>query len=240
MKKIKETINKILALIGYHICKVSSLEKDIADGKYEWLQNFGINTIIDVGANTGGFALFINKIIPSAKIYSFEPLFEVFEIFKKNTHHIENCTIFNVALGKFNGEEKFFKNEFSPSSSFLKIKEAHVTAFPETAKTTLEKVSVKKLDSFIDSIDLKEKVLLKLDVQGYELNTLLGSIEILEFIDIIITEVSFYPLYENQTSFDEINSFLIENGFKYFGNFDQLLDPHDKKIIQADAIFIKM
>jgi len=40
----------------------------------KWLSDYGINTILDIGANDGGFAKKIRQILPSTRIYSFEPL----------------------------------------------------------------------------------------------------------------------------------------------------------------------
>jgi len=39
--------------------------------------------------------------------------------------------------------------------------------------------------------------------------------------------------------FDDIYKTLFDFGFRYHGNFEQLLSPHTNEILQADAIFIK-
>jgi FkbM family methyltransferase len=236
---IKHLINKNLNKIGYHISKAPSIENKIKNGEYRWLQDFGIHTVIDVGANEGGFALLINKILPDAFIYSFEPIKSCFVELQKNTSGIKNIKHFNSALGDTEEEKQFYENEFSPSSSFLPVKNEHVKAFPFTANTKTGKIQVKQLDSFMNSFTLNKKILLKLDVQGYELNILKGSQKLLNEVDLIITEVSFAELYEGQPSFNEIHRFLYKHGFYYKGNFEQLYDPQSNEILQADAVFIK-
>src|SRR5687768_15429271 len=47
-----------------------------------WLLAMNIRTILDVGANVGQFAILAHEVFPSAKIFSFEPLPECFEVLK--------------------------------------------------------------------------------------------------------------------------------------------------------------
>ncbi len=239
MSILKKNIEKIINRLGYTVSKINSIENELLRGKYDWLINLKPNSIVDVGANSGGFAMKINKILPEARIHSFEPLHSVFDELKENTNNISNITYHNYALGNFEGELEINKNEFSPSSSFYSVGTKHTQAFPHTAKTEKEIVKVKMLDSIFNSLDLTSNVLLKLDVQGYELDVLKGGARSLNSVNIIIAEVSFYPLYIDQPLFKDVYSFLFERGFDYFGNFDQLVDPNDHRILQADAIFFK-
>ncbi|MBS4036034.1 MAG: FkbM family methyltransferase [Ignavibacterium sp.] len=236
---MKKVINHLLSHFGYKITKLPSLDKDISEGKYKWLQEFGIKSVLDVGGNNGEYVLFFNNILPTSTIYSFEPIKDVFQQLQNNTGHLKNAIAFNFALGDFDGEADIYRNNFTPSSSFLKIAESHINSFPQTANTTLQKVQVKKIDSIFESLSLKKKVMLKLDVQGYELSTLKGAENALALVDLIITEVSYLKLYENQVMFNQINNYLYEKGFVFAGNLNQLYDPIDNRILQADAIYIK-
>ena len=130
-------------------------------------------------------------------------------------------------------------NEYSPSSSLLELTDLHKDAFPITKKVEQEKIFVKVLDEIANDLELKKKVMMKLDVQGFELNVLRGSENTLKNVDIILIETSFYELYKNQPLFKDIFDFLSDRGFNYFGSFEQLYDERDGKILQADSIFIK-
>jgi len=55
----------------------------------------------------------------------------------------------------------------------------------------------------------------------------------------LIVETSFTKLYEGQPLFDDIYKTLKESGFDYGGNWDQLTDSCDGRILQADAIFLR-
>src|SRR3954469_17925598 len=52
--------------------------------RFNWLRNAGIRTVLDIGANTGQFATHIHAILPTAQIYSFEPLAECYRQLSAN------------------------------------------------------------------------------------------------------------------------------------------------------------
>jgi FkbM family methyltransferase len=225
--------------MGFQLSRIQTLEDEITKGKFRWLQDIGISTIIDVGANVGEFTIMIHKILSDAMIYSFEPINDCYKDLLENTKHISQVKCFNLALGRESKEEIMFRSEFSPSSSLLKMGSLHKTAFPYTKNVINEKIKIVALDEIRDRIDWRPKILLKIDVQGYELEVLKGAKSCLNFIDLIIVETSFYELYQNQPLFNDIFKFLLEKNYQYKGNFDQIVDPSTGRILQADAIFIK-
>lgn len=235
----KKIIVDLFAKLGYMVVKLPTIENQIKSSKFNWLRNLNIKTVFDIGANDGQFAGDINKILPDAFIYSFEPLHDVFEQLKKNTESISNIECLNFAVGNEDGESRINRSEYSQSSSMLKMGKLHKEAYPFTAKTFEEKIKVRKLDSLSGSINVLKPVLLKMDVQGLELDVLKGATRLLQDIDVIITETSFFELYQNQSLFKEIFLHLDEKGFKYVGNLEQFPDTSDGKILQADSIFVK-
>ncbi|MCH7772311.1 MAG: FkbM family methyltransferase [Bacteroidetes bacterium] len=236
---LKKSLRVILKQKGYHICKISTLESDIQAGKYAWLQDMGIRTVLDVGANVGKFTTMISEILSNVNIYAFEPLADCYKELIENTKHLDNINYFNFALGEKESETIIYRNEFSPSSSILKMKELHKKSFPKTMHSFNEVIQIRDLDGVNDEINWIQKTLMKIDVQGFELNMLKGAISSLNNIDVIIVETSFVELYENQPLFDDIYSFLVKRNFSYQGNFDQLKDPNSSCILQADAIFTR-
>jgi FkbM family methyltransferase len=206
-----------------------------------WLLEMGIKTVLDVGANVGQFAHLAREVFPDARIISFEPLPECFASLQTCLPG-QNFQAFNFALGDENAELDFHRAHHSPSSSFLRMTESHIEAFPESKggqESTAVKVQVRKLDEVAGELELKDEILLKLDVQGYEDKVIAGGPETLKRVNAIITETSFRSLYQGQTLFQDVHAALLAAGFVFQGNLNQMLSPVDGRIVSADSIFVR-
>jgi FkbM family methyltransferase len=204
-----------------------------------WLEKAGIQTVIDVGAHTGSFAYAVRAFLPEAQIYSFEPLADGYQSLTRNLARSGRFQAFNVALGDAQGEIAMQRSEFSPSSSILPMAEAHKQAFPWTVRTEAVPVRIQRLDDFQTQLQLKRKVLLKIDVQGYEMEVLRGGANLLAEVDYLNVECSFRLLYEGQASFEQVYQFLAAQGFAYAGDWGQMFSPLDGSILQTNALFAR-
>ena len=207
--------------------------------KWKWLSKLGINTIINIGSNEGQFALDLRKYIPKAKIYAFEPLPDPFKILCAKFENDSNFTAFPFALGKDEGIVDMYLNEYSPSSSLLKMDDNHKKHFDFAKNEFQVKVDIKKLDDVAFQFEILKPLLVTIDVQGFELDVINGGLETIRKADVIITEVSFTSLYKGQPLFDELYATITSLDFEYAGNFEQLISPVNDAILQADAIFVK-
>jgi FkbM family methyltransferase len=234
----KHWINDLVGLTGYQIVRLPSIARNVALGKYRWLQERNIKTVLDIGANTGQFARMIRQILPHAMIYSFEPLASCFQELTVNASSLMPIQCFPFALGKESAILKMQRNDFTPSSSILSITKRTQDAFPHTARVVDEQITVCTLDELASDLSLVPGVLLKADVQGYELKVLLGAESTLPQIDILIIETSFAELYRNQPLFHDVYQFLHDRQFTYVGSIDQLPDPTNGMILQSDSIFV--
>ena len=241
---LKDQINHLLRRIGYEIRKgprtISGItvENDFFP-KHSWIKKFDFHTILDIGANQGQFAARFRLLFPQAMIYSFEPIPEVFGLLCERFKEDALFKGFNVALGEASGTFDFYQNEFTDSSSFLPMKALHKESFPFTKNEQRISLPVETLDHMAESMpSLKTPLLIKIDVQGFERMVILGGIQTIKKAEVLIVEVSFQELYENQEPFDTIYTLLRGLGFTFIGNYDQLLSPKDGSILQADAIFL--
>jgi FkbM family methyltransferase len=204
-----------------------------------WLHDLMIATVIDIGANKGQFALTIHALFPEASIYSFEPLPDCYQKMLHRLQGVKNFSAYNIGIGDSSDELTFQANAFTPSSSFLPMKNAHKELFPFTQNIQKIKVKVQTLDSITQTIPLTEPLLIKIDVQGYEKQVLRGGEQTIKQAKIIIIETSFEELYEGQALFDEIYRQLTDWGFVYVGCLHQLYNPQDGRALQADSLFLK-
>jgi FkbM family methyltransferase len=205
-----------------------------------WLKSAGIKTVIDVGAHSGEFSSAVRAVLSDARVYAFEPLPDCCQKLRtKLGNNNGSVHVFEVALGDQHGPVQFWRSDQAKSSSLLRMSELHQAAFPWTAGNHLTEVQLRRLDEYSDQMDLSSRTLLKIDVQGYEDRVLRGAKQVLKQVDYVLVEVSVAPLYEEQAQFDPIYSFLLQSGFSYVGNLEQMLSPLDGSILQLDALFIK-
>lgn len=200
-------------------------------------QNLSANTVIDVGANIGQFAVAASKLLNSPRIYSFEPYPQSAQAFTKNTQKLPNITLYPIGLGEQEGETEFHVNSHSHSSSILALADSHKQAFPQAEEAETIKIKVSTLDAVFNDIELQAPVLLKLDVQGYEPFVLRGGQETLKRVDYVILEASFKPLYEGEMLFTEIIALMESYGFRFLRPVGWLEDPKTGEILQADGLF---
>lgn len=222
----------LLQLKGVHIGEFLRLNRP-------WIKQAGIKTVIDIGAHAGEFSSAIRTILPNVQIYAFEPQPDCYDRLRDRLGRHGCFDAFPVALGERSGQVKFWRNSFSKSSSVLEMASLHQEAFPWSARTAAVSVQLEMLDSFLDRIKLTPKVLVKIDVQGYEDRVLQGGLKLLKRVDYVVVEVSFRPLYDGQAQFRDVYNLLVQAGLLYAGNLDQLLSPLDASILQADALFVR-
>ena len=233
LKQVKVGLKKMFRFCGLDVKRVPPFDT------YEWLRGEDIKTVIDVGANRGQFAEYIHKLLPDARIYSFEPLKDCYDQLRRNMKGIPNSSTFQFALGDKNGQAEIYRNDFAPSSSLLPMEELHKEAFPQTEHTTLEKTDIRRLDDISQELDIVENVLIKLDVQGFEDEVILGGDRVISRASVLIVETSFQSLYQGQYLFDAIYGMLRERGFRYMGGEEPLRNPQDGSILACDSVFCR-
>lgn len=197
-----------------------------------------IGAVFDVGANIGQFSTLVREVLPEVDIYAFEPIDECYIKLVRTFTNDQKYHPYHLALGATKIETApMNKNAYLPSSSLLPTTRSHTEHFPHTEHTTLETVRVERLDDL--DIKIQQKALLKMDVQGYEMEVLKGAESMLSDVAIIITEVSFIELYKSQPLFNDIYQHLYAKGFSYQGSLQAKHDPSTNAVLFEDAVFIR-
>ena len=229
---------------GWELRKIQSvqerrkLESEQADlDSWRILQRYPVNTILDIGANTGQFARIARHWHHDACIVSFEPLADCFAQLSSLSAQLGNHRAVNSALGQETGSCTINRNESTPSSSLLKMESLHSDELPQTSRSWEEEIQVDRLDDVAAKLQFEGPFFVKLDVQGFEREVLLGGQETVKRAHALVMEVSLYSLYEGAPTFDQLYTIMKDLGFDYKGNVDQWVSQRDRRILQCDCLF---
>jgi len=192
-------------------------------------------TIVDIGANRGQFALAARE-WTKAQIVSFEPLPGAVQVFRHALEGDARVRVHQLAIGPDVREGTMHVSGRDDSSSLLAIGGEQSRLFPGTGEVGTLSVRVAPLSSTIDAEEIAPPALLKLDVQGYEYDALLGCENLLSKFSGIYCECSFIELYEGQRLAFEVIALLVERGFVLSGMYNPTYDD-EGRCIQADLWF---
>ncbi len=229
---IKTGVRRSLRRAGYDIVPLAG---GLVDLQKRLLSSVGV--AIDVGANVGQFGERLRDIGYAGRIISFEPSHEAFGVLRSKTARDPNWEIRRTALGASSGLAKLNVSANSVSSSLLDVGEIHLRAAPASRIVEVETVPVTTLDSALDG--MTDSIYLKLDVQGFELPVITGGEWALAHAAAVQIEVSFADLYEGQTDWLEVCSYLQARGFVMRYVEPGYEDRRTGFMLQADLLFIR-
>ena len=196
------------------------------------------DTVIDVGANRGQFAVAALQTWPACTVHSFEPLPSMADHLNGLvTRYSGRYRVTPSAVGSEPGSATLNVNRHHQSSSLLALDRRHRAAFPDATPTDTVDVPVTTLDEELSSDGLAGRSLLKVDVQGFEREVLLGAARVLGDFDHVILEASFQPMYADEWTFRDIEAFLRDRGFRFVRPVGSLRDPATGEYLQIDALF---
>lgn len=125
----------------------------------------------DVGANVGFFSIIAARLVGSEGcVYSFEPVEENIRSIRENAkaNKLENMRSFEVAVGRMSGNEDLLLTEWNGGASLS------TSVVKPAVPVSTRNVRVVALDDFIQAQDLRAPTLVKIDVEGSELDVVQG------------------------------------------------------------------
>jgi FkbM family methyltransferase len=216
-----------------------------------YIENLGktqIN-IIDVGANKGQSVDFFLKINKNAIINSFEPNRKLYKLIQEKYKYNPNIKIHNLGLSNIRGNLNFYENVMDETSTFEELnldskylnKKAKILGVnKENIIVSNNKVEVIRLSDFLEENHNCFYDVLKIDVEGHELQCLQGLFHNTNHQNLPIKYIQLEnhndDMYINNNKQTEIDAILISNGFRMvaeikhgFGDFSELIYENIKR-----------
>lgn len=203
----------------------------------------GVSMVLDVGANSGGYAKELREFGYTGRIVSFEPLREQRALAERAAANDAGWTVLPYALGPEQATVVMnVAGNAGASSSVLPMHDAHVAAAPQAAIVRTEQVEQVMLDDLWPSlVGAADAVFLKLDVQGYERQVLAGATRVLSTGNVVglQIETSLIPLYEDAWLHDEVLQWARDGRWDLCRVIPGFTDAATGRMLQADAVFFR-
>jgi FkbM family methyltransferase len=206
-----------------------------------WLRAEGIGTVLDVGANEGQFIKVARALFPEARVLAFEPNPRVIHRLQDLLSSSGKDAVFPIACGRETATKPLHLATFGPATSLLHPTSLRIPDFPAVETKESISVQVERLDRLVSGHGSAPKpYLLKIDVQGFELEVLQGTFGIMPDIAAIVCEVNLVPFYEGQASFEDIYAFMRQHDFKLADIAEPIRAPDNGEILYFDVAFLNI
>jgi FkbM family methyltransferase len=172
--------------------------------------------LVDIGAS-GGIDPRWKNFTAALKAILFEPDPREYERLKY--HRREDRIILNCALSDSIKEIDFYLCKKQETSSAYLPNHELLAKFPDAERYDViktVKIETDTLDNQLKKNGITEIDFIKIDTQGQELPILQGSLKSLNNVIGLEVEVEFIHLYKDQPLFDEVDKFIVKNGFELF------------------------
>ena len=196
---------------------------------------FSPKIIFDCGASIGAWTSEVSKMFPGSQLVSVEPNKIIINQLKENTSWITpKPIIINGAVGEKPGKgclNIWDNDETKMSGSSLK---EHVQGEP---KQKME-IVVYTLDGIAQELKIKPE-LIKLDLQGGEIEALMGAEQILKKTEMFIIEFGVLDAYINRSTPRRLLDVMFDNDYCLYDVVDLIYRPYDDALTVGDFFFVK-
>jgi FkbM family methyltransferase len=196
--------------------------------------------VIDGGASIGETTQRLSALFPKALVHAFEPFPDFHQELQNKANLNPKIIAHHLGLGKCEDKVFFNVNKSQGTNSILKSNNRSKEIYGEQMSIEKEiQIPINSVDNLFSFIDNQCIDILKLDLQGYELDALIGATKLLEKgqIKVILCEVMFEAAYENQPSWIELVSLVEKHDLSLFNLYQR--HYYQGRLIQADLLFMR-
>lgn len=208
-----------------------------------FIRHFGVDCVIDVGANAGQYATMLRRDVGFAgTILSFEPNPTVFAALERRAAGDPRWHCHNVALSDRDETMPFHimaADQFSSLNAPAEGQDAIFEDRNRVARTV--DVDCRRLDGLWPELAARHGVrvpLLKMDTQGHDRAVCGGAGEALGLMAGVQTELAVRPIYAGATGYGEMIALLGQAGFSPSAIFANN-KGHFPLLVEMDGLFVR-
>lgn len=211
-------------------------DRDSLDGVLRQISEAGFApaTVIDVGAAVGLFTRTCHAVFPRANYLLIEPLEEYLPSLMKVSRDIPRTRFELAAATASEGSTTFNVHPDLLGSSLY-----HETEEGSDVNGTPRQVHTIRLDQWVEKQGGMSPYLIKIDVQGAELDVLEGGQAILANTAVAILEVSLFRFFQRGPVFHDVLEYMKARGFVPYDFLGLQYRPIDDALSQVDVVFVK-
>ena len=203
--------------------------------------NLEVKYVLDIGANIGDVALAALSTYPLTKVICFEPVMATRAILERRlASYGERVLVYSEALSSITGSADINLTSFHGANSLSRQSPMHSEIHPHISEIGKESVSLVRLDDFAQAHGFPSIDIMKIDVEGHELEVLQGGKAFIStMVDTIIIEASMMrDTSLKRQSVIQVFSLLGEMGFRLINIFDvHHVNDYPLMCIQMDCVF---
>lgn len=186
--------------------------------------------IIDVGAYEGDWTRLVKSLWPDARVLMVEPQESKRPHLERTRHRCVGVDYVQALVGKESGAHvPFFEMESGSS----------VYAERSSVERSVQYRTIQTLDDLVSGVGLGAPDLIKIDVQGAELDVLCGGPASVASAQMIQLELQMLPINEGAPLFAEVVAQLRAWGFVAYDLFTPWRRPLDGALRSIDALFVR-
>jgi len=223
-------LNRLLAPTGL-VVQRRGPGRATAERGLERLPALGLSprTVVDIGAAYGEWSALAGRVFSKARVILIEPLSEFAPFLEVTTRGLTDAIVVAAAAGR------------TPGSAMLHVHRdlvgTSLRSEPGLAAADRE-VTVLTVDGLVAEYSAKGPFVLKLDVQGAELDVLAGAAATLAETELVQLETLLFPFYDGAPQLAEVVAFMRAAGFVVYDVADLGYRPLDGALAQVDLLFV--
>lgn len=240
---MKQLLKSVLRTLGFEIYRCLSVDQRVrAVGGIRFFlegvreRGFIPKGIVDVGAYNGDWTRIVLGVFPSAPTIMIEPQDEMEIPLNALCRESPTCRCIKVGVGKDEGESIQTIWDDLAGSSFIPEIDPEKLRLGRQRRT-----KITTIDSILSQKGYRDfqPDLVKLDVQGFELEVLTGAEFLFGKTELFIIETSLYNFLPKQPITRDVIAFMAERGYEFYDITEYSVRPYDGAFGQIDLAFVK-